>query len=171
MAHNIKVSDRFRDLAIGVLAVLLALWLAGCDGAGAPGLKQSAAGVTYCDIPSPSGDVVHKGTSSETMREWYYMMADTGYADAWGVLVNLDDFRDLCKKTSSVACEAALTDQVKYCFNAKFAWDESEKRYNFRFEPNMGPMVTEWDGNSTYVTTALCTPEGAFAGWLCVKVY
>jgi hypothetical protein len=187
MAHNIKVSLRVRDLAIGVLAALLAVWLTGCEGVGGtagtgPGLKKSDAGVTYCDIPSPSGDVAYtysNGTkSSYTMREWFVKRAVSGVVSDWGVLQNLSDFGEVCAATpgtTAATCAAALSDESKYCFYAKEAWNSSENRFDYQVgkaawdaAKDYYPGVAgRWDSDSRKVFAALCTPEGVFAGWLC----
>jgi len=194
VAHNIKVSLRVRDLAIGVLAALLAVWLSGCDGAGdeggaggatgvGPGLKRSDAGVTYCDIPSPSGDVVFtnsNGTkSSYTMREWFVKRAVSGVVSDWGVLLNFSEFGEVCAATPgtmAATCSAALSDQSEYCFYAKETWNSAENRFDYQLgkaawdaakDYNFPGVAGGWGGDSRRVFAALCTPEGAFAGWLC----
>jgi hypothetical protein len=64
-----------RTLAIGVVAALLGILLAGCDGTGSEvevkdgqGLKYLPNGSVYCDVPSPTGDVVNRSTG-KTARE------------------------------------------------------------------------------------------------------
>lgn len=181
VAQN-KISDSFRDLALAVLAAVLALWLAGCDGAGGAGepdaggathLSRTDAGVTYCEIPSPSGDVVYTysngAKSPYTMRQWFEKAAESGAPGYWGVVDNLSEFKAICESSKTFpagTCEAAQVDMVKYCFYGDYQWDAVNNRAVYHFR--VGTIVLGgWEGDSRKVYAALCTPEGAFAGWLC----
>ena len=185
MASQNKMADRIRDLAIAVLAAALALWLTGCDvgggedapdsGAGGvgPGLERSDAGVTHCQISSPSGDVAYTysngAKSTYTMRQWFERAADSGAPGYWGVVDNLPDFKVVCESSKAYpagTCDAALANQVKYCFYADYRWDAASGSAVYHFRA--GTMVLGgWEGDSRKVYAALCTPEGVFAGWIC----
>lgn len=184
MTARIKISDRLRDFAIAILAALAALWLSGCDGAGGAGetdagggarLLRSDAGVTYCEIPSPSGDVVYTNSdgskSTHTMREVYSQAALAGAPGYWGMVDNLSELVSLCKASKAYtvgACEASLADHVKYCFYADYRWDAAGNRVVYHFGSD-GLVLGEWDGDSRRVYAALCTLEGVFAGWICAQ--
>lgn len=185
-------SRRYLDLAFGVMAVLFAPWLAGCDGT-EPGVDGagpewpvpgsgphvSGAGVTYCDIPSPSGDVrftLADGTKSQvTMRQQYYGAAEAG-STQWGVVGDAGDYMSVCMKNGGAAstCEAGTRDLVRYCFVLKCVPATGQENLSCSFSALYDPTdlytytgLGTWDGDSRRVYGPLCDPQGRFVGWSC----
>lgn len=175
-----KITERrVRDLVLGIILATVALWAAGCDGAGegpeadlpdggVPAGRQSDAGVRYCDIPSPSGDVLMTSsrgeTSKTTMREYYQHAAETGGAGSWGTVTNLSEFSGLCAaaKVPVADCSAAK-DPSAYCYYADCSWSADGVTQLCHLDGHVG----KWEGDSRLVGAALCRPDGGFAGWLC----
>lgn len=173
---------RCRDLVLGVLAALFAAWLAGCDGVGpgegdagpawpvpGTGLHVTDAGVRYCDVPSPSGDVQYTysdGTKSPyTMRQWFGRAAEAGSVSLWSIVENAGDFAELCAEAGGSAgeCEAGTRDFVEYCFGLECS--SSQTGVTCRF--GAASLLGRWNGDSRRVYGPVCDPQGRFVGWQC----
>jgi len=171
---------RVRDLVLGIIVAMLALWSAGCEGGGSgaevdlpdggePTGIKSDAGVLHCEIPSPSGDIQMtsaKGSKSDTtMRQYYQHAAETGGAGAWGVVTNPSELGGLCAQqgVSSADCAGPAADPSTYCYYANCTWDASKGVQLCRLDGHVG----KWQGDSRLVGGALCGASGGFAGWLC----
>jgi len=107
-----KITERkIRDLALAILCALVGYALCACGegasesagidgGVESSGTLRSDAGVSYCEIPSPTGGVKlldpHGSPVSESRLDYYVHAAETGGAGRWGIVTNAGDWSKTC---------------------------------------------------------------------------
>jgi hypothetical protein len=168
---------------IGLVMALIGLMSSGCDGAegqasdeggagGAVGaLKHTDGGSVYCDVPSPTGDVVDQ-TTGRTAREDAMRAAESGTFVSF-VVVEDADFGSMCARAAGGSCADAAHDLVdarglKHCFELSAPGGGTCRPSRDGSRPCQVSSVGQLSEVATSPrASALCTTTGRFVGWWC----